>query len=125
VLEELPSRELADVAGTDDDRVLEVERTPSRCGAGNAPPDRYEHDRKEPEGDKSRNVVRDPHGPCRHKVEPRAQRYEMKDADELVNRGMVNVLFVTLIKAVELGRNDPHRDRQEQQPELDAGARVS
>ena len=30
VLEELPSRELADVAGTEDDRVLKVERTASR-----------------------------------------------------------------------------------------------
>ena len=49
----------------------------------------------------------------------------MEDADHLVDGGMVDVLFVALVQAVELRRDNPERDRQEEHAELEVRACVS
>ena len=56
VLEELPRRELADVAGADDDRVLQVERTAPRDRAREPAGRRHEDDGEQPEDDEPRHV---------------------------------------------------------------------
>ena len=56
VLEELPRSQLADVAGADDDRVLEVERTAPRARARKSTHRGDEDDRQEPERDQPRHV---------------------------------------------------------------------
>ncbi len=56
VLQELARRELADVAGADDDRVLEVERAAPRDRAREPASRRHEDDREQPEEDEPRHV---------------------------------------------------------------------
>ena len=68
--------------------------------------------------------VSDSHEPGRDEVEPRAERDQVEDAHELVDRRMVDVLLVSLVESVELGGDDPERNRQQQDAELRRNAGV-
>ena len=52
---------------------------------------------------------------------PRAERDELEDADDLVDRRVVDVLLVSVVQPVELGRDDPERQRQHHDCELSHG----
>ncbi len=111
MLEQLPRRQLADVARADDDRVLEVQRAAPGDRARDArAPATTSTDGEQPEHDEPRDVqIADAGGPRRHEVAPRAERDEMEDADDLVDRRMVDVLLVPLVEPVELRCDDPER----------------
>ena len=126
VLEELPRRELADVAGADDDRVLEVERTAPGDRAREPAGRRHEDDGEQPEEDEPRHVRARAAGEPRGDEErPRAERDELEDADDLVDRRVVDVLLVAVVQPVELGRDDPERQRQHEDGELNPGMRAA
>ena len=119
VLKKLASSELADIAGADDDRVLEVERTAPRDRSRNAAGGCHEHDGEEPEEEEPRHVRAGAAGkPRRDKKRPRAERDELEDADDLINRRVVDVLLVAVVQPEELGRDDPQRQCQHHYREL-------
>ena len=46
----------------------------------------------------------------------------MEDADDLVDRRVVDVLLVAVVQPVELGRDDPQRERQHHHRDLHQGS---
>ena len=56
---------------------------------------------------------------------PRAERDELEDADDLVDRRVVDVLLVAVVQPEELGGDDPERQRQQQDRELNPGIRAA
>ena len=114
VLEELARGELADLPRADDQGVLQVQRAPPSERTRGAAKCHDEDRREEPERYEAGNVrVSDSHEPGRDEVEPRAERDQVEDAHELVDRRMVDVLLVSLVESVELGGDDPERNRQQ------------
>ena len=74
---------------------------------------------KQPEADEARDVrVSRADGPRRDEEQPRAERDEMEDADDLVDRRVVDVLLVALVEPVELGGDDPRRQSPGRAPRL-------
>ena len=100
--------------GADDDRVLQVQRAPPRESRARR--------REMPRRGSSRGTrsatrrgtcgFATPDEPGRDEEEPRAERDQMEDADELVDRRVVDVLLVALVESVELGGDDPERNRR-------------
>ena len=122
VLKELARSELADVAGADDDRVLKIERTASRNRSCEPTRRRDENDGEQPEDDEPRHMrARKSREPRGHEERPGAERDELKDADDLVHRRVVDVLLVAVVQPEELGRDDPKRQGQHHHRELKAG----
>ena len=121
VLQELPGRELPDVAGAEDDRVLEIRRAPSRCRTSEGTRGRDEDGREQPEVDKTSNVwVAHARSPGGDEVEPRAEGDEMEDTDHLVDGRVVDLLLVALVQPAELGGDDPERNHHQHDADLDA-----
>ena len=76
---------------------------------------RHEDDGEQPEEDEPRHVrAREAGEPRSDEERPRAERDELEDADDLVDRRVVDVLLVAVVQPVELGRDDPERQRQHQ-----------
>ncbi len=124
VLQELPCGELADVAGADDDRVLEVERTAPRGRAGDAARRRHEDDGEQPEEDQPRHVwAREAAEPRADEERPGAERDELEDTDDLVDGRMIDMLLVAVVQPIELGSDDPQRQTQHHDAELKPGMR--
>ena len=54
---------------------------------------------------------------------PRAKGDELEHADDLVDRRVVDVFLIAVVEPVELGRDDPQRQCQQQHRELNPGLR--
>ena len=89
VLEQLARHELADVAGADDDRVLEVgDAAPAPEARATERADGDEHDRERPEArsTSTRSGAASPDQPRADEEEPDADRDQVEDAAEVVRR---------------------------------------
>src|SRR6476469_9699516 len=102
MLYELAGDQLADVARTDDDRLLHVgalapdRGTRDRTSAGD------ENDRKRPERDELGHAGAGSTGrPRRDEHEPRTHRREVEDADEVVDRGVIRALVVVVVEPIQ------------------------
>ena len=122
MLEQLPRDQLTDVAGSDDDRVLEIAHMTSAVRARGRAPGRDQCDGCRPE---DRDLARRRMGEIRQ-VQPedeqaRADRDHVEHARELVAGRVVGALLVALVEAVELCDDDPGRKGQYEEDELRTG----
>ena len=122
VMEELPGNELADVAGADDDRVLEVHQPLSDARPHGGAADDQQRDRNQPEDDhaagrRSRKTEEPRDGDER----PRSGRDELEDTDEVVHRRVIGSDVVAVIEAEDLRRDHPRRKGCEQDEDLYSG----
>ena len=111
MLQELARDRLADVACSDDDRVLDVLEAPAADRACEGASRDYEHDREQPEDEQLMQVERRhvSHGRA-DKEDPGADCDEVKDAYEVVDGRVVVALFVVLVQPVEPCHHDPGRE---------------
>ena len=52
---------------------------------------------------------------------PRPQRYDLEDADDVVDRRVVGSLLVTVVEAVDPREQDPERKRRDEEGDLPHG----
>ncbi len=108
VLEHLLRDQLADVAGADDDRVLQVLDLPPAVAARQRTHDHDREDRCGPEEHQLRHRHAADVGHLHaHEQEPGAERDQVEDRDELVDGRMVGALLVAVVEAVHLRHERP------------------
>ena len=122
VVEDLLREQLADVARTDDDGVLDVGLVPACKRPRPSPGDTDERDRGSPEDDellhgRMRDVaqIRD------HNDEPGADGDHVEDAAEVVGGRVVGALVVVVVEAVELRDHHPCRNGEQEGEDLPSG----
>ena len=102
VLLDLAGDQLADVAGTDHDRVLYEERAPARDRPADGTGSDDERDRHDPEGDHARRVLRGGvREPDHTREDPHPDRDDGEDAEEVIHRGMVRARVVAAVQSAE------------------------
>ena len=123
VLEQLLRHELPDMAGADDQGVLDVRvRSPTERPR-NGPAERDEDDGEHPEERELRKArVREMRDIGERKEEPRADRQHVEDAEELVDARVVGPLLVARVEVVDATEHDPEGERQGEQHDLDLRA---
>ena len=119
MLEQLARDELADLARADDDRVLGIAGVPPADRAGDEAEQRDDSDRAGPEEQQPIHVR------VRHVGQPREdeQSHEptvtrSEDADQVVGSRSVDLLLVAVVEAVELGRDHPEREAENEDDRL-------
>src|SRR5579862_9423344 len=111
MLNDLARDELSDVAGADDDRVLSVARMTSTRRACHASAECDEDRCGTPEQREFLHRRVDRAGQRGEKVkQPREDRHELEDGDELIDRRMVCPLLVAVVEPAELGGENPERE---------------
>ncbi len=110
MLQDLAAEQLADVAGADDDAVLNVREAQPRGRARGDAAERDERERERPEQgrllrvdvDAAGRVADDPERPGRHGD-------QVEDADEIVGGRVLGALLVVVVEPVEPREDDPRR----------------
>ena len=121
MLSDLAGDELPDVACTEHDRSHGVRARTAAQRASHRAGCRDERDREQPEDDEPLRLRRgEPCQPRQHLEEPRSERDDDEDADELVHGRVVGALLVPLVVALQLREHQPHRQRQEEEEDLAA-----
>ena len=119
MLEEFPRDGLTDLACSDDERVLHVDRVPAGDPAGADPRQRDERHRRSPEDRHAHDVRgRQTERDRADDVEPREQCHEDEDPGEIVGGRVVGALFVAVVEAVELGQDDPDGEQRNEEREF-------
>ena len=126
MLQVLVRDQLPDIAGADDDRVLDVLGPASADRAGATTGERDQHDRERPEGSRLLEVRREEAGRVPDAVgDPDRHRDEMEDADDVVDGRVVGALLVAVVERVELRGDHPGRQRDQEKQPLRAGRQTS
>ena len=119
VLTDLARDQLPDLAGADDDRVLDVGRRTQADAAREHPAAGYEQRRQDPEHDQlPRPRIGDPGQPAAEEEDPGAERDQMDDADEVVDGRIAEALIVVAVEAVHCREQHPGRQAEEEDGEL-------
>ena len=120
VLHQLARDELADVAGADDHRVLDVRRAAMEHGPGDRAADGDEGDRERPERDELDQARVGEMGERRSdEQEPGADGDHHEHRGQVVDRRVVGALVVAVVQAEELGRDQPGRQRHQERGHLE------
>ena len=120
VLEQLARDELADVAGADDDGVLEVEDAPPADRPGGAAADRDEDERRDAEERELAQLrIREAERPERQRDQPDAAvAIRCRTPTTSSMRRMVGALLVSLVEPVQLRQDDPERQAGQEHQQL-------
>ena len=122
VLTDLAREQRPDLACADDDRVLEVADAPVAERPGRHPEQRDQGNRECPEErqplDARRREVGQVH---RREEQPGPRGDEVEDPDQVVRGRVVGALLVVVVEALQLGRDDEERQREDEEPDLDRG----
>ena len=126
MLQQLARDPLADVAGADDDRVLDVRVGPPHDGTGEGSRGDDERHRKEPEQRELRKSSGS-RSPTRSspRTEPGADGEHVEHAEEVVDRRVVRPLLVARVEPVQAAEHDPQRQRELEDHELGGRLRWS
>ncbi len=112
--------ELADVAGTEDDRVLEVGEGAAREHSCDGSARGDEDDREQPEAEESGEArIRRVRHRRDAEEQPASDRDQVQHRHEVVRRRMVGALLVEVVESVELRDDDPQGQAQEEYDQLD------
>ena len=105
---------LTDIAGAEDERVLVVERTSAAERTCDAACESDEHDRGAPQHDGVRHGRISKTGQLqRGEHEPRSDRDQVEDADDVVGRRVVRALLILVVQVIETRDCDPHGKRDD------------
>ncbi len=119
MLLDLVGEQVRDVARADDDHVLDVRALPTTDGAARGAQERDERNGEEPEHDQPPQVrVRKVENMRDDEEAPRPQRHDLEDADDVVDRGVVGSLLVTVVEAVDAREQHPERKGGEEESDL-------
>ena len=119
VLTELVGHELADVAGPDDDRVLEIGDRATAERASESTGARHEHDSREPERDLTlERRIGKPGRLGGDEEHPGPHRHEMENAEQVIGGRVVGSLLVGVVEPVEASSDEPQRHGREEDQDL-------
>src|SRR5438552_748483 len=119
MLEELPRHLLPGPAGADDHSFLDVARVTPACSSCSSARKRDEYDCTEPEdADLVDARVAEAPQTGAGEDDPSADRDDVEDSSEVVDRTVICSLLVSVVEAVDLRDEHPDRQGQRKQPGL-------
>ena len=123
VLDQLAGDQLTDLAGAQDQRVLDVGARPPAQATRDGPHQGQRADRDGPERDQRINAgARAPDQARGDQQHPHPDRHQVEDPHDVVGGRVVGVLLVGAVEALELGHHQPARQGGAEDQHLLRGA---